>query len=272
MSILQRKWTLKYKRSIRITWAVLGIFIAVVILAQFTFFIRLLQAIQFRLVALATSTSQIWEGTYKTNDSAIQETEYYKSLLSEAAVDSSRIYTLEEEISELQEYLFYVPENGYSKILAKTILRSVDGTYKILIDKGLEDGIKDGMGVVVDRGIFVGYIEKAERNSATVTLVSNKTSKIPATILGTNYTTGIIEGQGGFLLKMNYIPQEELIRVGDTIVTSGLGGLYPSGLVIGVVSQVIKNESEPFQQAMVEPMENARDYMYLNVLSVKEVL
>ncbi len=237
-------------------------------MAQFTFFIKIIHRVQFRLIALATSSSEIWQGIYKSSDSSIQEARYYQNLVSETAINSVYIADLEQQISELNDYLFYVPEVGYKKIISKIISRSVEGGNLIIIDKGAVDGIDVGMGVVLEEGNFIGYVDEVNEQSAKIILATNTMSKIPATISGNNYTNGIVEGRDGFLLKMDFIPQSEVIKIGDSVITSGLGGNYPYGQVIGVISEVIKNESEPFQQALIEPLVDVRDHIYVVVLAL----
>jgi len=74
-----------------------------------------------------------------------------------------------------------------------------------------------------------------------------------AAILQTTRGTGLVVGQPDGSLQMAFIPQEEEVKVGDVVLTSGLGGLMPKGLVIGQVTEVERREYETFQTAVVRP-------------------
>jgi rod shape-determining protein MreC len=65
--------------------------------------------------------------------------------------------------------------------------------------------------------------------------------------------TGLVVGQPDGSLRMLYIPQEDTVQVGDVVLTSGLGGAFPRGLVLGQVTQVVKQDFALFQEAIVNP-------------------
>ena len=66
-------------------------------------------------------------------------------------------------------------------------------------------------------------------------------------------STGVLRGQSeGNLMVIAYIPQTDDVSSGDVVLTSGLGGIYPEGLVVGKVSRVQRNDADPFQAAVVE--------------------
>ena len=65
--------------------------------------------------------------------------------------------------------------------------------------------------------------------------------------------TGIVRGRNDDWLLMQYIGQQEQVRTGDLVITSGLGGVFPAGMPIGKVAQLRRREQDLFQEALVEP-------------------
>ncbi len=121
----------------------------------------------------------------------------------------------------------------------------------ITIARGSSDGVKAGM-AVVEKGALVGTIQSTTAHTAKVFLVIDPNFRIAA--LDQNQSdrpTGTIHGQIGNGLEMDEIAQTETINPGDTIVTSGLGGGVQSGLIIGHVQTVTKQDNGVFQTAQV---------------------
>lgn len=134
----------------------------------------------------------------------------------------------------------------------------------IIIDKGSEDGVFVGMPVESARGL-VGQVYRTTDHAAMVILITDNISSIPAR-LGTSRATGIVRGGGlGGALTMDWIDLEAQIVVGETVLTSGLGGKFPEDMVIGRVTAVERQEAELFQQAVIQP---AVDFSSLEMVFV----
>ena len=121
------------------------------------------------------------------------------------------------------------------------------------IDKGKNDGIKVGMSVVTEGQTLVGSITRVENSHAWVRLVSDADSAVSSRILESR-AEGVVSGGYNRKLSMEFVGQEAPVKQGDTVVTSGLGGTYPAGLVIGKVTGVSGNRQEIFQSVTVEPL------------------
>lgn len=137
------------------------------------------------------------------------------------------------------------------------------------IDKGTSEGVYEGSAVVVADGHLLGVVIEARESTADVRLVHSKASNVPATILGKTRTIGLIEGQEGSLLRMQYIPEDAVIREGDIVVTSGLESELPQGIAIGLITGITKEDTAPFLEALIEPLYDAR--VSTNVLVVSTV-
>jgi len=134
----------------------------------------------------------------------------------------------------------------------------------IIIDKGSEDGIRVGMSVESPRGL-IGRIFRTTQNSSQVVLITDNASAIPGW-LGASRATGSLKGRGasGDLI-VDWIDLKYQLEVGEVVLTSGLGGDFPQDIVIGRVVQILRNEADLFQQAIVQP---ATDFDTLEIVLV----
>ena len=121
----------------------------------------------------------------------------------------------------------------------------------IVIDKGTKHGVNRGMAVVSPEGI-VGHVLQASPHCAKVLLITDFNSSIDA-IIQRGRARGLVEGNGENLCRLKFAPRTHDIQLGDRVVTSGLGGRYPKGLVIGKISKIKKKSYGLFQQAEIIP-------------------
>ncbi|GBD26033.1 Cell shape-determining protein MreC [bacterium HR30] len=125
------------------------------------------------------------------------------------------------------------------------------GFGTVIISKGEADGVKKGMPVVSSQGV-VGRILVASRNSARVLLITDHNSGVDALIQRTR-ARGIVEGSVDGRCTMKYVPRDEDVAVGDRVITSGLDGIFPKGLLIGEVTHVTRGTRGLLQVAEVRP-------------------
>ena len=148
-------------------------------------------------------------------------------------------------------------------IAAQVIGRDATNRYRsIILNKGESDGIKPDMGVVTPAGV-VGRVVKTTGVSSVVLLVTDPNNAIAGLIQRTR-DEGIVEGTQQGLARMKYIPLLSTLRDGDRIVTSGLVGGFPRGLIIGTITNIDKQEGALFQSAELMPE--------VDVARVEEVL
>jgi rod shape-determining protein MreC len=123
----------------------------------------------------------------------------------------------------------------------------------VAIDRGSNDGIKAGMPVVTQGKTLVGTVSRVEANHAWVTLVTDVDSAVSALILESR-AAGIVAGGYSKTLSMEFVDQNSAVKEGDTVVTSGLGGSYPAGLIVGKVTGVGGQRQEIFRSVNVQPL------------------
>ncbi|RLC93664.1 MAG: rod shape-determining protein MreC, partial [Chloroflexi bacterium] len=122
----------------------------------------------------------------------------------------------------------------------------------VTINVGARQGVKVGMPVVSSGAGLVGRIAQVNPRTAKVKLLTDADSQVAA-LLQTSRVSGLVVGQPDGTLLMQYIPQEDSIGDDEIVLTSGLGGTLPKGLVIGQVTKVLQEDYELFQAAIVRP-------------------
>lgn len=126
----------------------------------------------------------------------------------------------------------------------------------LTLGKGTSCGIAEGNCVVDESGYLVGIVTEAGLNWCTVATVLDTEAQVGAKIFRTGETTvamGDIGLMGKDRLKLNYLESESGIINGDLVVTSGLGGYYPSGLVIGSVEEILTDDGGLTKYAILAP-------------------
>ena len=129
-------------------------------------------------------------------------------------------------------------------------------TASLTLDKGTSHGVEEGDCVIDASGALVGVISAAGTNwSRVLTLVDMDTS-LGAQVFRTK-ELGVVQGEFSLmergLLRLGFLPADCKLLAGDVVVTSGLGGYYPAGLVIGTVEEVLRDDSGSAAYATVTP-------------------
>jgi rod shape-determining protein MreC len=154
---------------------------------------------------------------------------------------------LREELGFKQAY------PAYDLLPAEVVGRDPSNYLQYLqVDKGTADGVRVGAVAVAPQGLL-GRVVAVGSTFSRILLVHDSSSSVNV-LLQSSRASGVASGQFGGPLLMKYIPQGEVVRLGDMVLTSGLGGNFPKGLVVGQVSQVRQKDIELFQEAVVESL------------------
>lgn len=177
-----------------------------------------------------------------------EENEQLRQTAAAYARDKINYNFIEQENERLQEALNFTERQkamyDYNYLIAQVVAVNNDANSQtMVINLGSENGIKKNMAVTTDKGL-VGLVSEVRPLTATVTPIteldetSPTSNLIAATIMGRqDESFGIISGYDDDtgMLVMTKIPENDQMIVGDTVITSGLGNVYPRGLVIGTV-------------------------------------
>ena len=169
------------------------------------------------------------------------------------------------ENEELRRQLELSPRDKYqlesSLVIGQDPRRA--GSW-IIIDRGKNNGIEKGMPVIVFNSILIGKVDEVYDNSAKVVLLSDASSVVNVSDVETS-ARGILSGEYGLGLKLSMVEQAEILNVGDDVVTSGLGGSMPKGLLVGKIEQISNSPDKLFQEAVILPKVK---YSNLNIVFV----
>lgn len=164
-----------------------------------------------------------------------------------------RMPQLERENQELQAQLgLKRSQPNYQWIAAQVIYSDPSNLVQsVTINRGSKDGVREGMTVITPAAL-VGRIVRVSPATARVLLITDASSSVTAMVQNAR-TKGVVNGQRRELLLMKYIPQSEVVRTGDQVTTSGVGGVFPEGILLGHIVNISQKDTDIFQEAQVEP-------------------
>lgn len=206
--------------------------------------------------------------------------EKYQKLLPEV----DRIDSLTTENIELRKQLEAMKEelnikytiNQYEYLNATVISRNISYWYNtITIDKGTYNGVETNMVVVNSDGLIgkvvstttftsdVKLLTTSDTNNKISVAISNGSNKLYGLIKDYNYNTNSLEVEG--------ISNTETVSIGDSVYTSGLGGVFPSGILIGKVTEITTDEYDLAKIINVSPIADFDNINYVAILKRKEI-
>jgi len=179
----------------------------------------------------------------------------------------AKISLLEAENQELRLQANFLKINKYETLGAEVIGKNVDSLGNtIIINRGQTANLQVNQPVVVNDGVLIGKIIKVEKDNAVIRLINDNQSKIAATILNQEKSLGLVEGGYGISIYLNFIPQNEIVQVGETVVTSGLEPGIPKGLLLGKIEAIEKEAYQPFQKAVLTPFIDLEKILEVSII------
>ncbi len=213
-------------------------------------------------------------GNIFSNLTASQET------LSDLRDQNAELTAKVAELSEAQETATRLEalvglQSTYN--LQSTAARIIGGssdawTQTVTIDKGSADGFTVGMPVCNAYGV-IGQITECALNVSTVLLINDETSGVAAMIQSSR-AQGMLRGQADGSLRLEYVPADAEVKVGDIVITSGIGGVFPKGLPLGTVTSVEKSDNDVYYTISVRTQsstENNEEVLVITSLNADQV-
>lgn len=198
-------------------------------------------------------------GNVMGNLTASQET------LSELREQNAELTAQVAELSEskktserLESLLNLQSTYSLTSTAARIIGNSSDAwSCAVTIDKGTAAGFSCGMAVCNSGGV-IGQIVEVSATTSTVQLITDEGSGVSAMIQSTR-AQGMLQGQPDGSLRLSYVSTESDVKVGDIVITSGIGGVYPKGLPLGTVSSVEKSDNDVYYTIVVRAQSTAEN-------------
>ena len=186
-----------------------------------------------------------------------QENQALRSENQELRHDVFQLTEKAAETERLQAMLDFRIKAVAFQLKAATVVGRYPGTfsYSVLINQGARDGIRTNMPVVTPQGL-VGHIMEAFPGTAKVRLLVDQGSAAAAMVQRPqSRAVGIVEGSAvqAFGLRMKNLNRDGDVIKGDKIMTSGFGGIYPKGLLIGEVTDVADDDGGLLKHAVIRP-------------------
>ena len=175
----------------------------------------------------------------------------------------------EQTASRLQSLLDLQDSYSLQSTAARIISSSTDSwTSTVTIDKGSTSGLTVGMPIMASNGI-IGQIIQCNPTTSVVRLVTDESSSISAMVQSSR-AQGMINGSATGQVTLELIRTGQTVEVGDVVVTSGLGGVFPKGLPLGRVTSVENNPGSLYLDIVVEPFahtENNEEVLVITSLT-----
>ena len=186
------------------------------------------------------------EDKLATHQTLVAENDRLKTQLLQEQATLQQYAALQQENQRLRE-LMQAAAQVSGRVSAATILSAALDPFRhmVVIDKGTHDGVYEGQTVIDAYGI-VGQVTRADPLASEVTLISDPGQAIQVEVNRTGLRTLAVGDAELSQLTLPYVTNSADIKQGDLVVTSGLGGHYPAGYPVGVITRFDRDPAEPF--------------------------
>ncbi len=206
---------------------------------------------------------------FSVHNELVQENYALKQQAFEHKVRLQRLNAITAENEHLRSLL-----NGDVPIQPKAVLGEISHmgrdpfTKIVVVNRGSQHTVKAGQAVVDSKGV-IGQVTRVYPFTSEVTLITDNELSIPIQI-ERNQLRAIAFGEGNNTLDIPYLPTNVDIKVGDKLVTSGIDGVYPAGLAVATVTQILQNPESPFAKIICTPVAEVTNHLQLLLLELPE--
>jgi len=195
--------------------------------------------------------TQFWDN-YLNLINVRQELLVSRERLATLEAQNSSLLELENENKRLRELLKISAEGELHGVVAEVIGYDPSNWVKsVSLNRGSLDGVSIGQAVLQGNGL-VGQVIAVGRSVSKVLLIIDHGSGVDA-IVQSSRARGVVSGAADNRCEMRYVVREDEVKVGDRIISSGLDGVFPKGLLIGVVAESERKENGLFSSISIKP-------------------
>lgn len=199
---------------------------------------EVISPVQEGLASSQKSVSSLWDN-YILIVNTSEENTILKKQISRLQSDLFQMEEVRKENLRLKQLLNYSDDIPHEKILAQVVGWDSANEFKVIrLNKGTKDGIKVMSPVITDQGL-VGYVYRATPSYSDVLTILDQNNRIDVIVERTR-THGIVEGVFNFKCALKYVMRNEPVEVGDKLITAGVGGIYPKGVKVGMITDISK--------------------------------
>ncbi len=185
-------------------------------------------------------------GLFRAN----RENQRLRAQVGELTMRTSELESRAAEAGRLGALLQFRDAHADAPLLAARVIGGDAGTARaIYLDRGERDGVQQNMGVITPQGV-VGKVLEVYSTTSQVLLLTDKNGGAGA-LLADSRTQGAARGSGGPLLQLDYVSNDQEVKAGDRVLTSGMDRIFPKDLPLGTV--VDAKPGNPFKQIQVRP-------------------
>ncbi len=175
------------------------------------------------------------------------------------------------ENQRLRRLLDFQNTVGMRAVPAQVVVHDPSGWFQsVIVDKGEAEGVQPDMAVVNEEGV-VGRVVDVSRHYSRVILITDPASAIDA-LVQRNRVRGILTGRDEKICQLRYVRSNLDVRTGDLVISSGKDGVFPKGLRLGIVREIVKDPVDLFQNIAVQPIVNPNSIEEVLIVQNREKL
>lgn len=208
---------------------------------------------------------------FKEKEELQNENERLQSEISRLRDKTADYYSIKEENESLKKLYDMKDSDDDLSFVKATVIGKSDSldSGNFVVDRGSEDGISVGDAVITEKG-FVGSVCKVSACSSCVRTILSADCKVG--VIGVeSRENGVLSGNLNFakdgLTRMAFISAQSPIKVGEMVVTEGIGGMYPKNLKIGKVTKTAYDDYDSFYYAVIEPFQSVKNIKNVYVIN-----
>jgi rod shape-determining protein MreC len=218
-----------------------------------------LQAAIYPLQLAVNSPSAAWvwlQESFATRESLQKEVDALRGQLREQQLITLRQSALQEENATLRHLSGVMPEVIEKRLVGEVInVETSTLRQRLLVNRGGNSGVYRSQPVVTGDGV-IGQVFRTGPFSSEIILITDAEHALPVQVLRSGVRTIALGTGRSTALDLPYVPQNKDVKVGDVLVTSGLGQVFPYGIPVGRVTKVTRDPAEPLAQIVAVPLAN----------------